>query len=453
MKNAVIAILLLATIGTGYMAARSYRLSIGQLTGATARIVRGDLTIPINATGEIQPTRRIEIKAEASGEVIEILKRAGERVRSSDLIMRLQPDEEIRTVNRAKLDLQVADARLKSSEVKLTQAQTVDLVRVRSNLAQLEQSLRLQAFLLEKTENLPDDVRSADEQIQRETAYLSQKAQVDAANADVERAKLNIIQADQDLRQARAAHETAENNLADAEKRLTKTRIVSPIDGIIGDIRVQIGEVIQGGKTTLTGGTVLAVVLQMDRMIVKAEVDESDIGRILAIAPAWARPGHDGSVAMPADLLAASIATEHRPVVTVESFRDVEFAGIVERIYPEPRNINNVRTFIVDVIITSPTERLLPGMRADVTFTSEHVSNAVLCPNEAIREGRTGRLGVYIPKPGVDPNERETTFIPCTFGLDNGNYSQVLCDEIPAGLTVYTKLPVKIDRNKKRKQS
>lgn len=453
MKNAIIFFLVLATTVTGYVALRSYRVPIGQLAGAKGKIIRGDLTIPINATGEIRPTRRIEVKAEASGEVIDILKRAGERVRAGDLIMALEPDEEQRTVNRATLDLDIADARLKTSEVTLQQARTADLIRAQSTLTQLEQSLRYQSFLLEKVTNLPEGARNAEEKLRQETSYLGQKAQVNSARADVERAKMTIIKAEQELRQARAAHETAGNNLADAQKRLTKTRIVSPIDGIIGDVRVQIGEVIQGGKTTLTGGTVLAIVLQMDRLIVKTEVDESDIGRILDIAPAWARPGNDGSVPMPTDFSAAGAKMEHQPVITVESFRDEEFAGVVERIYPEPLNINNVRTYIVDVVITSATDRLLPGMRADVMFTSEHVANAVLCPNEAIHEGRRGQLGVYIPTPGVAADQRETTFIPCKFGLDNGNYSEILCEELTADMTVYTKLPIKTDRKQKRKKS
>jgi multidrug efflux pump subunit AcrA (membrane-fusion protein) len=453
MKNVVIAILLLATAALGYNWARSWRLPIGQLAGTKSEIIRGDLTIPINATGEIRPSRRIEIKAEASGEVIDILKRAGERVKAGDLIMALEPDEEKRTVNRAKLDLEVAKARLKTSEVSLQQARTSDLIRAQSSLAQLVESLRYQAFLLEKVENLPADVRNVEEQIRQETSYLSQKAQVESARADVERAKMIITQAEQDLIQSQAAHETAGNNLADAEKRLTKTKIVSPINGIIGDVKVQIGEVIQGGKTTLTGGTVLAIVLQMDRLIVKTEVDESDIGRILNIAPQWARPGNDGSVLMPTDLSAAVEEMENQPVVTVESFRDEEFTGIVERIYPEPTNINNVRTYIVDVVITSATDRLLPGMRADVMFTSEHIANATLCPNEAIHEGSKGQLGVYVPKLGAAEEDRATTFIPCKFGLDNGNYSEILCDELTANMTVYTKLPIKPDRDNKRKQS
>ncbi len=83
-------------------------------------------------------------------------------------------------------------------------------------------------------------------------------------------------------------------------------------------------------------------------------------------------------------------------------------------------------------------------MRADVTFTSEHVENVLLCPNEAIHEGSGGKLGVYIPKAGGSPDEHLTEFVPCKFGLDNGNYSEVR-EGLEEGARVYTKLPAKRD--------
>ena len=457
MKNTIIGILLLATIVTGYLAAKSMlRISLEGIEGRTAKLIRGDLTLPINATGEVKPARRVEIKAEASGEVIEIHKQAGSRVQVGDLIIRLQPDEEERIVSRARLDLEIAEARLTTARITLEQARTADMVAAQSRLKQLEESFRFQKFRLKKLAELPTELRNEEEMLQRETIYLSQQAQVESARADLHRARFAISRAEQDLKQADAAHKAAKDNLADALKRLTKTEIISPMDGIIGDIRTQVGSVIQGGKTTLTGGSVLAVVLDVDKLIVKAEVDESDIGRILEIAPAWAKPGNDGSVVMPEDPAVAAEAIEHRPTITVESFREQEFQGVIERIYPEPRILSGVVTYVVDVVITSDNRRLLlPGMRADVRFTSEHVEDALLCPNEAIREGPKGQLGVYIPKPGAPPTERQTEFVPCRFGLDNGIYSEVLCEALTEGLKVYTKLPAKQDRerDKKRRRS
>ncbi|MEK7731810.1 MAG: HlyD family efflux transporter periplasmic adaptor subunit, partial [Planctomycetota bacterium] len=299
MKNAVIAILLLVVVVVGYYAATTLRLPMENIEGKTEKVIRSDLTLPINATGEVRPALRIEVKSEASGEVIEIAKRAGDRVRAGDLLIRLQPDDEQRSVDRSTQELQIAEARLNTSRINLEQARGADIVSAQAQVGQLEPLVALAKFRKEKLGRLPDDQKNDEEIIQRDTEVERQVAQRDAATAGLEKAKLAIPRAVQELRQAEASYETTKANLGDAQKRLTKTTILSPIDGVIADVKIQIGEVIQGGKTTFTGGTVLAVLLDVEKLLVRAEVDESDIGRVLALAPPWAQPGHDESVKMP----------------------------------------------------------------------------------------------------------------------------------------------------------
>jgi multidrug efflux pump subunit AcrA (membrane-fusion protein) len=452
MKNVVIFLLVLCTLFAGYFAVRGHwRVSLTELEGRTHKLTRGELTVPINATGEVRPFRRVEIKSEASGEVILIAKRPGDRVRAGDLLIRLQPDDEQRSVDRARLELDVAEARLETARINLEQARTVDLASASARIAQLEPSLELAQFRKNKFDAMTDIQTNPEERLQWDTTVRSTKAQLDAARADFDRVKLSVKRYEQEVKQAQANQEAAKTTLADAEKRLSKTDIVAPISGIVGDIRTQVGEVIQGGKTTLTGGTVLAVVLDMERLIVRAEVDEADIGRIQAIAPPWARPGNDGSTPMPEDLAEAAQKSQPLPTITVESFRDKEFQGIIQRIFPEPKTISSssIVTYFVEVVLTGDNQNiLLPGMRADVNFISERVENVVLCPNEAVREGPAGGFGVYVPKPGADPMERVTEFVPCKFGLDNGNLSEVRCEALKEGMTVYTKLPIPRDQDR-----
>lgn len=452
MKNLIIFVLFCATMVTGYIAATSsLRLKLEGLEGKTAQVTRGSLTLPINATGEVRPMRRVEVKSEASGEVIEIHKFGGDRVKAGELLIRLNKDDEQRSVDRARQELQISEARLASAKINLEQAKTADLQTAQAQVAQLEPTVELNAFKLKKNDELPPEVRNPEEDITRRTLLENSHAQLAAAKANEMKARLNIPRTEEQVKQEEAAYEAAQATLGDAEKRLSKTDIVAPIDGVVADIKVQIGEVIQGGKTTFTGGTVLGVVLDKDTLLVRAEVDESDIGRVLAIAPPWAKPGHDGSISMPTDLKEALSQTQHPPTITVESFRDQEFVGVIQRIYPEPKAISNVVTYLVDVIITSENRTiLLPGMRADARFTAEHASNVLLCPNEAIREGPDGRLGVYIPKPGATPADRETEFVAVKLGLDDGNNVEIR-EGLAEGTVVYTKLPVQRENDDKKK--
>ena len=128
MKNVIITILAIVAVVAGYVALSSkLRMNLSVLAGKTETIQRGDLTLPINATGEVRPARRVEIKAEASGEVLEIAKQAGDRVAMGDLLIRLQRDDEQRNVDRAGLDLDIAEARLEDARLRLQQARTADL--------------------------------------------------------------------------------------------------------------------------------------------------------------------------------------------------------------------------------------------------------------------------------------------------------------------------------------
>ena len=450
MKNIIIVVLLSATLVTGYIAAKAkLKMSFKGLEGKTEKIIRGDLTLPINATGEVRPALRVEIKSKASGEVIEIGRQPGDRVQAGDLLIRLQRDDEERTVNKAMLDVVVAEARLEEARIRLRLARTADLASAEARVVQLQESTRLAKYRREKLLALPPEQTSEEELLERDVTYNREVAQLRETQALLEKARLSAELAEQTVKQAEATYQRAGDTLADARKILSETDIVAPITGIIGDVKVQIGEVIQGGKTTFTGGTLLATVLDMDRLIVGAEVDESDIERVRAIAPDWAIPGHDESARMPDDLEEASRHMENLPVITVESFRDREFRGVIERIYPEPKTVSGVVTYLVDVVITSDNRNLLlPGMRADVRFTSEHLEDVLLCTNEAIREGLSGKLGVYIPKPGAEASDRETLFVACKFGLSNGSYSHVLCDALTEGTIVYTKLPITKDKDK-----
>ena len=92
------------------------------------------------------------------------------------------------------------------------------------------------------------------------------------------------------------------------------------------------------------------------------------------------------------------LALHGAPVrILVDAFREHEFSGVIERIYPEPRKVQNIVTYLVDIRVTSSNAKLLAlvmGMQAEVKFTAEAVENAVLIPHDAIRQSPTGELGV-----------------------------------------------------------
>ena len=161
MKNAIITILVIVAVVASYVAlSGKLRMPLSMLEGKTAIIQRGDLTLPINATGEVRPARRVEIKAEASGEVIEIAKQAGDRVEAGDLLIRLQRDDEQRNVDRAGLDLDIAEARREDARLRLQQARTADLRAAQARVDELAERVRMAKFRVDKLAELPEHQRN-----------------------------------------------------------------------------------------------------------------------------------------------------------------------------------------------------------------------------------------------------------------------------------------------------
>lgn len=458
MKKILIAIIVIVVLIVGWSMLSNARLDIGFLRGKLALIHRGDLSIPISGTGEIRAKARSEIKPEASGEVVEIPVEPGQLVKADEIIIRLDPEDEDRNVQRARNAVDVAEAQLRQNELRLQQQKTSGLAQIDAQIAAAQAQLVATKYDLDKTKNLPETARSEDEIVKMQAMYDRNVAELDGLKAQRARAVIEIEIGERSIILATKDLETAHTNLSDALKRRAETEIRAPIDGMIARLSVEVGEVVQGGKTTFTGGTVLAVVADVSSIIVQTEVADADIGAVLWLAPAAARPGgeelakdlDDSGVELivATNGIAERVAAAGTPVtIEVDSFREESFEGVIERIYPEPRKIQNIVTYLVDIRVTSDNWKKLAltlGMQADVKFTAQAVKDAILVPHDAIRTGPSGELGVYIPEKVPDKPEPRPKFVACRFGLDNGLYAELISgEEIKEGAEVYVELPAR----------
>jgi len=464
MKRAIIVVVIAGLVVAAWVKLRSFKLTPGFLEGKTALVGRGDLTIPISGTGEIQPKSRTEIKPEASGEVVEIPVEAGTIVAANALLIRLNPEDEDRSVKRMRNELDRANATLEQMRLRLEERKTTSLAQIDARIKSVQAQISESEFRLEKLKKLDANdtgYTRADEMIQAQAHFDQLSAQLDGLTADRAQAEIAIELAQRDVVLAEKTVESAQTNLHDAEKRLRDTEIRSPCDGMVTNIRVEVGAVVQGGRTTITGGTVLANVADISDIYVRTEVSDADIGAVLWLAPARARPGGEvlaeRIAASGVDLLinTSGVLTRDSTVgvpvkVRVDAFPDQEFQGYIERIFPEPVKLQNIVTYLVDILVTSPNSDLLKltmGMQADVEFTAQSVHNVLLVPHDAIRRGPAGDLGVYVPEKGGD-GEVRPRFVNCRFGLDNGLYAELIEGEgVAEGTEVYIKMPTRFDQD------
>jgi HlyD family secretion protein len=285
------------------------------------------------------------------------------------------------------------------------------------------------------------------------------ESQMLASIATVRKAVNTLImveQADTKVKLAREALRQAKVALDQAQQRLTETKVYAPSDGIIQEVFVKKGQIISSGITTVTGGTPLLILADVSKLYVESDVDEADIGRVreLAAVERSARleffstlhPTTQPKLTKENEEEMAMLRKSNNVDVTVDAFRELTFTGRVDRVYPNPKNINNIVTYNVRILLTSPNRtELMLGMHANVKFTSRKLVGVLKVDNEAIKVKHEER-GVYIEGP---PPARTPMFVPVKVGLTNGSQIELKTDKLKPGDKVYVKLPPSKEDEKK----
>lgn len=476
MKKAVITVVVLGALAGGFFLLRRMRLQIDILDAKFGNVRRGDLVIPIKASGKIQPRGRREIKSKASGEIIHIPYEEGQMVRQGDVLVELKRDDEERNLETAQAALDQAEIALEMAQVTLEERRTVtipaaeaaaDQARAQFDRIDVEWKSRKALWNEGKgTTVSPEEWATID------ATYREQKAYVARAEADVRQAKIAERMAAKDVSRNESAVLAAQRKFEDSRQRLDETLVRAPIDGMVLKRYRSVGEVIQSGTQSLTGGTVLMELADVSEVFMVASVDEADIGKVRELAPKGARPGADpraatqpttrdaisqdqAEAATTQELVGQDTIQEGTEVrVSVEAFPDEEFAGIIERISPESDLKQAVATFEVRIRIVSPNRdklRHLVGMQAEAEFTSVPVRNVLLVPYEAIHRGPSDEVGVYVPVMNPDKGVEEPEFRACKLGPDNG-IDVVVLSGVKEGDRIYTKLPVKTRQEEQAEQ-
>jgi multidrug efflux pump subunit AcrA (membrane-fusion protein) len=136
----------------------------------------------------------------------------------------------------------------------------------------------------------------------------------------------------------------------------------------------------------------------------------------------------------------------------VDAFPDDEFEGRIDRVEPQGRlnSGSSIIQFDVHVWITDPKQQKLPlGAQAQVEFTVESATNALLVPAEAVKS-HDGQRGVWIKVPPASGSQDEfgKRFVPCRFGISDSEKTEVVGvgggGSLPEGTEVYTKLPQEV---------
>lgn len=195
-------------------------------TVLTVRVTRGDLLIRAEATGTVEPVRRVEVKSKASGEILRLFVDIGDKVERGTLLAEIDPRDVNNRYNQTEADLAVAEAQLEIAQ------------------AQLDRTRRL----------LEGQVIT---QVEFESSTLS-------------------------FANAQAGFVRAQTNFELAVLQRNDVSIRAPLAGTIIQKNVEEGTVIQSASSNVSGGTALFVMADLGDMQVRTLVDETDMGALRA---------------------------------------------------------------------------------------------------------------------------------------------------------------------------
>ena len=293
----------------------------------TSKIDRGDITRLVATSGAVRPLITVEVGSQLSGQVAEIYADFNTPVEQNQIIALIDAKTFETRVLQSSADLKVAESNV------IVQQAGIDRATANLRKAQLE---------YERAAPLRD----------KGTLSVSE---FDTALAAFESAKADLTMSEAQLQNALAALEQRKASLESAEIDLERTRIRSPIDGVVIERAVDQGQTV---AASLSSPVLFRIAQDLREIQIEANVDEADIGNV-----------RDGNAVS----------------FTVDAYPDQAFSGAVDQVRLSPVELNNVVTYTVIITADNPELKLLPGMTAIVEIVTGSSTDVLRVSNDALR--------------------------------------------------------------------
>ncbi|MDO8699750.1 MAG: efflux RND transporter periplasmic adaptor subunit [Rhodoferax sp.] len=293
----------------------------------TAKIERGSVQATVSASGVVNPVTQVSVGTQVSGQIKDLLVDFNSEVKAGQLIAVIDPETFEYRVRSAQADVDAAQAAAMTQRAALAKAQV--------DADELQRDFDRKAKLVAQ---------------QYIAASEAEKAQA-LARSGAENIKLVAAQ----LQSAVAGVAQRQSALAQARIDLARTRITSPVSGIVIKRAIEKGQTV---AASLQSPELFVIAQNLQDMQVDASIDESDVGRI--------RTGQKASF-------------------TVDAFPGQTFEGEVRQVRKAAQNVANVVTYVAVVGFANVGGRLLPGMTANVRVATDMRENVLKIPNAALR--------------------------------------------------------------------
>ena len=293
----------------------------------TKVVETGEILRVVAASGSVNAVIEVEVGSQISGQIKELYADYNDVVKKGELVALIDPEiYEMRMRQRA-AELAIANADLVSRRAQLSSDEAALL------FSQRDMARKQQLF---KKGNVSS-------------------AMIEAAEMDKQKALDNVQISKAAIVNSKANIQQRQSTLEQAQVELARTQIRAPIDGVVIERRVDVGQTV---AASMQAPTLFRIANDLRDIRVEASVDEADIGQVKS-----------GQVVS----------------FTVDAYPERKFNGDVEVVRLAPEISQNVVTYTVTILARNEDMSLLPGMTANIEIITGRRENVLRVPNEAIR--------------------------------------------------------------------
>jgi HlyD family secretion protein len=372
----LIGVIIAVAVGVGIFASIRYNRR-GIVTVQTSKVSRADLTSLVTASGEIKPKNYINIGANVMGRIVDLTVKEGDHVNKNEIVARLEAIQ-------AQADVEAQRAALRSAQS--------DSAAAESGLTAMDENTKTAVATRDRAKA---DLDRAKADFDRAKLLFDQKLiarqDFDQRSAAYESARASLRETEARIGQMQAQRSQTNSQLASAQRRvsqvqavlnrvsdvLQKHNAVSPIDGIVTNLPVRVGETVVPGIQNSSASLIMTIA-DMSEITAEVKVDETDIvnvhvGQVADISidaiPNRTFKGHVTEIGNTAILRSTGLAASQSAVSSQEA-----------------------KDFKVVVALDNPPPEIRPGLSCTAKVTTATRANALSIPIQALTVRTRGDL-------------------------------------------------------------
>lgn len=292
----------------------------------TSAATSGDLTVTVSATGNLKPVNQVDVGSEQSGLITQVHVDVNDKVTRGQHLAQLDVSRLTDTVNQSRAQVAAAEAQVAQAEAQAALAR-----------ATLERQLEVARIAGGK---------------------VPSKTELDSARSS----NANAIAS---VRSAREQVNVAKAQLGTSVTNLSKSRIVSPVNGVVLSRDIEPGQTV---AASFNAPVLFTIAEDLQQMEVDVSVDEADVGQV---------------------------QQGQRASFTVDAFPGRTFPALVRRVNvgsnasstssTTTTTANTVVAYTAVLSVSNADETLRPGMTATADITTKQLNDVLMVPNAALR--------------------------------------------------------------------